>query len=57
MHIVGTQRNVSYFLTVKHKDAIMMADNTEIQICYTPFQASPDQQKKIHTVNETWPHL
>lgn len=57
MHIVGTQINVSHFLTAKHKDAIIMAYNTEIQICYTPFQASPDQQKEDQAVNGTWPHL
>lgn len=44
-------------VTSLHKDAIIMAYNTEIQICYTPFQASSDQQKEDHAVNGTWPNL
>lgn len=57
MHIVGIQINVSPLLTAKHKYAIIMAYNMEIQICYTPFQTSPERQKKDHTVSGIQPYL
>lgn len=40
----------SLFHTLKHKDAIVVAYNAEIQVCSTQFQASPDQWKDGYAV-------